>query len=203
MSPTNNRSEQTGHSPYHELYYFDLENEEYLSLEQAAEILRERARLLAAAPAEATGDTVDALLFRLGEERYGLEIGHVLEIYPLEQITPVPRTPDFIVGVFNARGRLNAVIDLRPFLNLPAAPATPQSKIILTAVEQEQTIEAGILADEVVDVITLFRAKLDPVSVTHAGAKSEFIQGITPDMLQLIDLPALLTDKRLIIQEDL
>jgi purine-binding chemotaxis protein CheW len=53
------------------------------------------------------------LTFDLAEEEYGLEILRVREIIGMMDITPVPRTPDFVLGVINLRGKVIPVMDLR------------------------------------------------------------------------------------------
>jgi purine-binding chemotaxis protein CheW len=186
------------------------EVEEELSLDELGKILARRAYTLAEPPAvETTGQTLDLLVFLLNSEQYGLEVAHVREIYPLEQLTPVPRTPDFVVGVFSARGRLISVIDLRSFLGLPTlSPPSPherqeqrganQGKIVVVATAD---LEVGLLADEVTDVITIFKDELEPALTTQMGSHAEFAQGITPNMLVVLNMKTLLGDKRLIIHE--
>ena len=53
------------------------------------------------------------LTFRLADEEYGLEILKVREIIGLMDITKVPRTPNYIRGVINLRGKVIPVLDLR------------------------------------------------------------------------------------------
>lgn len=165
---------------------------------------------------EAIGQTLDLLVFLLNGERYGLEVAHVREIYPLEQLTPVPRTPNFVAGVFSARGRLISVIDLRAFLALPpsglglpilSSTSLPelqgsgrasQTKIVVVATAD---LEIGLLADEVADVLTIFKDELEPMLTTQLGGHAEFAQGIAPGMLLVLNLNNLLSDKRLIVHE--
>ncbi|MFW6303411.1 MAG: chemotaxis protein CheW, partial [Candidatus Sumerlaeota bacterium] len=53
------------------------------------------------------------LTFKLGHEEYGIEILKVMEIIKLMEITNVPRTPDYVRGVINLRGKVIPVVDLR------------------------------------------------------------------------------------------
>ncbi len=182
--------------------------EEILSPENLAEIWARRAFDLAEEPpAAATGQTVDLLVFWLGGERYGLEVTNVREIHPLEQLTPVPRTPNFVAGVFSARGRILSIVDLRAFLGLPAIGLSDQTKIIVVTNTDPTSdmvqMELGILADEVDDVMTIFKKDIEPSLTTHTGARSEYIEGVTANMLVVLNLNALLSDKRLIVQEEI
>lgn len=170
---------------------------------ELAEIWARRAYELAEETlAPATGQTVDLLVFWLGNERYGLGVSNVREIYPLEQLTPVPRTPSFVAGVFSARGRIISVIDLRAFLGLPTTGLSDQTKIIVVT-NTDQALEMGILADEVSDVVTVFKEDIEPPLITQASVPSEHLQGITADMLVVLNLNTLLSDQRLIVQEEI
>ena len=58
------------------------------------------------------------LTFSLLNEIYAIEILKIREIIQMMEITPVPRTPEFVKGVINLRGKVIAVIDLRSKLSL-------------------------------------------------------------------------------------
>lgn len=193
----------------HPLKTFDLRSatlstlypglEDDLTAAQLAEIWARRAYALAEPPpAEIVGQTLDVLVCLLNGERYGLEVSYVREIYPLEQLTPVPRTPDFVAGIFSARGRLICVVDLRAFLGLPNIARPAESKIVVVATDD---LEIGLLADEVTNVLTIFKDELQPALTTQFGNNVEFTQGITPDMLVVLDLNTLLSNKHLIIHQ--
>jgi purine-binding chemotaxis protein CheW len=193
---------------------FDTQEEQTLSPDELAEIWAQRAYELAQEPpAPVTSRTIDLLVFWLGKERYGVEVTNIREIYPLEQLTTVPRTPKFVAGVFSARGRIISAIDLSTFFDLPPIKPSGQSKIIVVADTDLSVanakhaaghlLEVGILADEVADVVTIFKEDIQPPLTTHTGVRAEYIQGITSDLLVVLNLTALLSDKRLIIQEEL
>jgi purine-binding chemotaxis protein CheW len=190
--------------------------EDQLSPIELAEIWAKRAQALAQEPTVvATGQTVALLVFRLSGERYGIDVANVREIYPLEQLTSVPRTPGFVAGVFNARGRILSVIDLRTFLDLPPPASTNgrgqgevgQSKIIVVthtdSTSETAQMEIGLLADEVTDVCTIFVDEIEPPLTNQAGIRANYIRGVTADLLVVLDLNALLSDKQLIIKDEL
>jgi purine-binding chemotaxis protein CheW len=193
---------------------FETQDEDTLSLSELEEVWARRAYELAQEPpAPAAGHTVDLLVFWLGKERYGLDVTSVREIYPLEQLTPVPRTPNFVTGVFSARGRILSVIDLSTFFDLPAVGISDETKIVVVSnnntrsgnghISNREVLDVGILADEVTDVITVFKEDIQPPLTTHTGVRADYMQGITTDLLVVLNLDALLSDKRLIIQEEL
>ena len=64
-------------------------------------------------------------------------------------------------------------------------------------------MEVGLLVEEVNDVVTIFKEDIEPPLITHTGAYFEHLWGITADMLVVLNLNALLSDKRLIVFEEL
>lgn len=179
-----------------------------LSSEELAQIFARRAYKLAQKPdVEAIGQTLDLLVFRLAGERYGIRVQNVQEIYPLEQLTRVPRTPNFIVGVFSARGRILSVVDLHAFLGLSPLERGVTSKIIVVTntnpASEMVNMEVGILADEVEDVRTIFKDDLSRSLITRSDTISDYTQGITNDLIEVLDLDILLDDKRLIINDEI
>src|SRR5580700_10565018 len=92
------------------------------------------------------------LTFVLADERYGIPIQNVLEIVGLTDITPVPRTPRYIRGIINLRGRIIPVIDLRRKFDLPEAKLTPRTCIVVVQVEG---VDTGLLVDKVLEVTAI------------------------------------------------
>lgn len=191
-----------------------LPQEDDLSPAQLAEIWARRAQALAQEPPEeVSGQTSALLVFQLNGERYGVDVANVREIHPLEQLTLVPRTPDFVAGVFSARGRILSVIDLRAFLGLPPRTngrdhtGAVQAKIVVVAntdaTSETTQMEIGLLTDEVTDVYTVFNTAIEPPLTTQAGLRAHYIRGVTADLLVVLDLNALLGDKQLIIKDEL
>lgn len=187
-----------------------LANDEGEPMSQAeiANIWARRAQMLARKPpAEILGETLNLMVFWLGDERYGVEVSGVREIHPLSRLTPVPRTPEFVAGVFSARGRILSVIDLRAFFGLLNSEEDRLSykKIIVVTTESNPdapALEVGLLVNEVEDVTTIFKSKLVPPLPTHNGALARYTRGITGDLMTVLDLAALLSDPQLIIQEE-
>lgn len=182
---------------------FQLVLDDGISDDVLAKILSARAYDLAKLPPEdADGEILNLLVFILDGGRYGIEIAYVREIRPVTQLTPVPRTPDFIVGIFSSRGRLISIIDLRAFAGLPKTGLTDESKIIVVA-NEDTGMEIGFLADNVEDVANVFADELQPALTTQTGRRAKFTKGITPGLLTVLDLNALLNDTKLVVQEEL
>lgn len=99
------------------------------------------------------------LTFFLEQEEYGLEILKVREIIGLMDITPVPRTPDFVCGVINLRGKVIPVVDLRLKFAMQKIEQTNETCIIVV---QAQDLEMGIVVDRVSEVIDIPSSDIQP-----------------------------------------
>jgi len=177
-----------------------LDAGEEMSPAEVVRILQARAQTLAQEPPdEGEGTTAEVVIFTLGDEVYGVEAVHVENIYPLEGLTPIPCTPDFVVGVVNLRGRIFSVLDLHRFMGLTGITTDENTQVIAVNVAG---LEVGILANDVRSVGPLALDKLDPAlpTVTHVAA--EFTRGVTPDMVVLLDLEALMRDRRMVVHEE-
>jgi purine-binding chemotaxis protein CheW len=159
-------------------------------------ILEERARALMTQEHAAEGDGGEELLaFRLGQDEYSIPAQYVREVQMLGDITPLPFTPACIIGLVNIRGRLLAALDIRPLLDIAAAPPQPQAFLLVLTVNG---IEIGLLADAVVEV-RRSDGQLAPVLATATGRGVAWIRGVDRRLSLLLDPPALLADPRLTI----
>lgn len=163
-------------------------------------ILQERARALATPLASdaAAPQLLELIEFSLARERYGIASAFVREVCPLTQLTPVPCTPDFVLGIINVRGEIISVIDIRKFFALPAAGLTDLNKVII--VHSDKMI-FGVLADFIVDVRDIPLATIQPSS-NIGGIRAEYLIGVTPEGVAVIDTEKLLTDKNIVVDEN-
>jgi purine-binding chemotaxis protein CheW len=136
------------------------------------------------------------LTFGLGEEVYGLEILKVQEIIGLMSITRVPKTPDFVRGVINLRGKVIPVIALRAKFGMPPAEDTERTCIIVIQVEgKEGPLVMGILVDEVSEVVNVTREQLEPAP-SFGALDTAFIRAmgkINNKVVILLDVDRVLT----------
>jgi purine-binding chemotaxis protein CheW len=115
------------------------------------------------------------LTFCLDGEEYGLEILKVREIIGMMSITAVPRTPDFIKGVINLRGKVIPVIDLRLKFNLVEAEHTDETCIIVVDVGQT---EVGLVVDRVSEVRDIAGSEIDDPPTFGTAVDSSFLLGM-------------------------
>lgn len=179
-----------------------LKRKTELTLEDKKRILRERARQMALEPEpeKATIDSVEILEFILAYENYGIEASYVKEVYPLTEITPVPCTPPFILGIINIRGQILSVIDLKKFFGLPEKGITDLNKVIVI---RNEKMEFGILADVVINVRFIPVNEIQQSLPTLTGIREEYLKGVTGKRLIILDAEKLLCDKKLLVHDDI
>ncbi len=171
------------------------------SPEEKRKILRARARELAQEIGEASiaGETVEVVEVLLAGEKYAVESGYVREVYPLKEITKLPGTPPFVLGITNVRGRVVAVNDLRSFFGLPETRTAEGGKLVILS---DDAMELGVLADDVVGVRTLRLAELQAPLVSAGGGGADYFRGVTGDRLLVLDAEKILSDRRMVVREE-
>ncbi|MBX3126470.1 MAG: chemotaxis protein CheW [Polyangiaceae bacterium] len=118
----------------------------------------------------------DFLVFTLASEPYAVALEDIREILGPPPITFVPRAPREIVGVCSVRGMLVTVIDLRRLLSLEEAAIGRRTRILLSAVLEEETV--GLMVDEVKNVVRLSEAQIEVAGSVLGGDVSEHVAAI-------------------------
>jgi len=119
------------------------------------------------------------LTFRLAEEEYGLEILKVQEIIQMQSVTRIPRTPDYVRGVINLRGKVIPVIELRKKFGFDSVKDTEKTCIIVVQIQHtDTTIVMGIIIDEVKEVLNIKAENIEETPTFDANINTEFILGI-------------------------
>lgn len=118
---------------------------------------------------------VQLVVFRLGQEEYGVSILQVQEIKRMTDITRVPHTPDYITGVINLRGSVLPVIDLKKRLGLQPQPFTDDTRIIIVKVED---LSAGMIVDAVSEVLTIGRDNIEPPQTAIGAVDASYLSGV-------------------------
>ena len=119
------------------------------------------------------------LTFKLGNEEYGIEILKVREIIGMMDITYVPRTPDFVKGVINLRGKVIPVIDLRRKFGLDEAEITDETCIIVVDVYRDDVlVQAGLLVDSVSEVLDVEDGDIEDAPSFGEEIDTSFILGM-------------------------
>jgi purine-binding chemotaxis protein CheW len=137
------------------------------------------------------------LTFNLAAEEYGLEILKVQEIIGIMSVTRVPRTPEFVRGVINLRGKIIPVVDLRLKFDLEAKEDTEKTCIIVVQVARaDQQVTMGIIVDEVSEVLDITAGQIEPPPEFGNAVEADFILGmgkVEQKVVMLLDVDKVLS----------
>ncbi len=121
------------------------------------------------------GEDIKVIVFKLGDEEYGIEVDKVQTIERMVPITRVPKTFTFVKGVINLRGVVIPIIDLRGRFSLPLIEYTESTRIIIVAVND---MEVGFIVDSANDVIDLNTDKIENPPEVVGGIKAKYLRGV-------------------------
>lgn len=121
---------------------------------------------------------VHLIIFKLGEEEYGVRIDQVKEVTITPEITRMPKTPSFIKGVSNIRGDIIAIMDLEERFNITSAPREQRHTYTLVIEAKDYTM--GFIVKEVPQSLSLPVSSIDkaPSFIQDININENFIEGI-------------------------
>ena len=128
---------------------------------------------MATAVLETTSAERQLVVFDLDSEAYGVDIGAVREIIRMQDITTIPRTPDFVEGVINLRGKVIPVVDIGGQ-------------------------DIGAVVDAVTEVLRILGDSVEPPSSVITTADSDYLMGIAKvedRLIILLDLESVLSEE--------
>ncbi|OUM88361.1 MAG: chemotaxis protein CheW [Bacillus thermozeamaize] len=146
------------------------------------------------------------VLFELAGQEYGVNVHQVLSIERIPEITRVPRTPKFVMGVMNLRGEVLPVIDLRKRFALESFEGKEaqreQQRIIVVKLEE---ITVGMVVDMVRDVLSISAEQIEPPPSLVGGIQADYLDGMAKvgeRVMVLLNLEKTLNQKELTELED-
>jgi purine-binding chemotaxis protein CheW len=148
---------------------------------------------------ELDGEERKIVTFTLGKQMFGIDMRALFEIREWEEPTPLPSVPSYVKGVINLRGSVVPVVGLAERLGWEPSVLHSRSCILVVAIGDRQ---AGFLVDEVVDIVVIDSASIQPapdVEITEENAIAGLVRverrtatgGETEIMVLLLDLEAL------------
>lgn len=146
---------------------------------------------------DVTDELLQLVSFKVGEAEFGVDILRVQEINKMMELTIVPNTPTFVVGVVNLRGRIIPILNLRTRLGLPVKEYDLETRIIVVEME-DRTI--GFIVDEVKEVLRIPKNITEPPPDIVSGVNSDYITAIgkmEDRLLILLDLAKILTSEEM------
>jgi len=167
--------------------------------EDTKRVLKERARRLAKEEEKIPDqDTIFMVEFVLASEHYGIETSFVKEVLQIRELTRLPGTPPFLLGVFNIRGEICPVIDLKTLFSLPERGLAEFNKVIVI---ENESMKFGIVTDAFVGSKEIQRISLVPPPPTFTGSRADYVLGVTPETVVVLDGGKMLADKNLVVNE--
>jgi len=119
------------------------------------------------------------LTFSLADEEYGIGILKVKEIIGMMPITSVPRTPQFVKGVINLRGKVIPIVDLRAKFGMESIPYTERTCIIVVEIDsKDATVLIGIVVDSVSEVLNINGDEIEDTPAFGTHLNTEYIMGM-------------------------
>lgn len=134
---------------------------------------------------------IEYISFAIGDDQYGVDIMSVREIKGWSGVTHLPKQPEYVRGVLNLRGAMVPIIDLRRRFGQGITGASALHIIIINVADRL----IGLLADRVLDIVSIKAANIQPVPQMSGARETEFLSGlVTVDdaLIALVDLENLL-----------
>lgn len=145
----------------------------------------------------ATEAAREILVFRLGQEEYGVDILKVQEIRGYDKVTPLPSAPDFLKGVVNLRGTIVPVLDLRVKFGLPEPSYDAFTVVIILRIGPRVI---GIVVDAVSDVVGFTADQVKSAPRLGSLVDASFLAGLATQgerMVLLLDIEKFLSTREL------
>ncbi len=134
------------------------------------------------------------VIFKLGDQKYCVDIMYVGGITEYKGATKVPEAPYFIEGVINLRGSIIPIVNLKRRFGIPDTKAAEDCRVVLFNLEG---MEIGFLVDEANQVIKIDASDIDPTPDILKGQDKAYIDGVGKvgeEIVILLDLAKVLTD---------
>ncbi|HHV98982.1 MAG TPA: chemotaxis protein CheW [Clostridiaceae bacterium] len=126
--------------------------------------------------AEKSTDVRQFLVFKIGDQEYGVDIQRVVTIIEKNMnIARIPKTPDFIKGVINLRGEIIPVMNIRKRFRLPEIEDTEETRIIVLKTDE---IVIGIIVDAVAEVVRLTNDAIENITNYTNDVMMDYIYGV-------------------------
>ena len=115
------------------------------------------------------------VVFRLADEEFGVDIGMVKEIVRVPEITPMPRSPEFVAGICNLRGNILPVIDTRLRFTMRPGEKTDHTRLLVVDLDGNYV---GLIVDAMREVMRMNYSLVEPPPSFCKGVDSQFLDGV-------------------------
>jgi purine-binding chemotaxis protein CheW len=143
---------------------------------------------------QAGTDRKQILVFALGDRRYALYLSEVERVVQAVETTPLPKAPEFILGMINMQGQVIPVVDIRPCFGMPRREVESGDQFILARTSRRLV---ALVADSVTGIHELAGTELVTAKQILPGAA--YLHGLVKvdgDLILLCDLEQFLSFKK-------
>src|SRR5690625_1224219 len=141
--------------------------------------------------------TIKAIVFKINEQRYGINVKDVHSIERLQKITQIPQTSLFVKGVMHLRGDVIPVIDLKEWLSLGETIQTQETRTLIVSIGQRLV---GIIVDEATDVIDIDLSVMEPTPEILQTKNNHIVKDIAKvqdELIIMVHIAKLLDEQQL------
>jgi len=141
-----------------------------------------------------TDHSIQLVVFRLGQEEYGVPISFVKEIIRKPEITHLPNAPEFVLGVINLRGQILPILSLHERFRISGS-VEGETKVVIV---DYGGLTVGMEVNEVSEVLTLAGDRISPAPPMATTIDSGFIMGVgklQDRLLIILDVERILSDE--------
>lgn len=149
---------------------------------------------------QGAAERIPLSIIQFGEEWFGVGLEVVREFAHLRRVTAIPCCPPHIAGNMNLRGDILTLVDIRGRLNIAAGSAAAEVMVI-----ESGDLHIGVPVDKVLEVIYLHPADIAPMPAASRDEKDEYCKGVArygAGMVSILDMPKILTQGRLEVEEN-
>lgn len=134
-------------------------------------------------------------------EKYAVEILYLNEVYNVKNVTLLPCSPSFVIGIINFRGKILSVIDIRKFLgfNTENIVADQVKRVVIIKVGE---MEFGIAADGILGCNEILMSHIQKDVSAIANYKTHYFKGITKERCIILDIKNIALDEKIIVNEE-
>jgi len=126
--------------------------------------------------AAVSGDAAQYAVFRVGGEDYAIDIMRIMEIIRPQKVTRIPKSPEFVEGVINLRGKVVPIIDLRKRFGI-ASEASDSKKVRVVIVRMAGRV-VGTVVDEVTEVLYIRPDQVETTPEAVRGDGADYLMGV-------------------------
>ncbi|SEA23393.1 chemotaxis protein CheW [Alkalimonas amylolytica] len=161
-------------------------------------VLQARARKLAVVETQLQDEPeLQLVYFELAQETYAVEAHYVVEVLPLQHLTPLPYTPDFVLGIVGVHGHIVSVIDLRSFFDLPRQGLSDLNRIVIL---RDGQMKFALLTDRAVGSCSVPKQSLQTSQPHLNGVRRDYLLGISTASWAVLDAAKLLSSPQLRVE---